>query len=249
MGRLLILSPHPDDAVWSLGGALPHWQKEGEVAVVSCFDGDAAPAALAQLARPEHRWRRFGSAALRRQEDAAALALLGCPLHSLGLNDAATRLDLDAQFECPDAAALFLAPDYPSWPRPPVGMHAQLQALLRPSDTLIAPLALGRHVDHCLVHRLARESGVPVRYYAEFPYLLALQKTPQNTLAEHCDMLRLVLEEAIVPADWARWLTAAGRYRSQVLSMFGSHAALAAQLADYSGAAQGPAVCRIWSMH
>lgn len=248
MGRLVILSPHPDDAVWSLGGAIGHWQSEGEVLVVSCFDGDAAPAALAQLARPEQRWRRFGPAALRRQEDAAALALLDCPLHSLGLNDAATRLDANGQFECVDAAALFLAPDYASWPQPPAAMRAGLRALLRPGDTLIAPLALGRHVDHCLVHRLARDSDVPVRYYAEFPYLLALQDTPQNPLAAHCDMLRLVLEEATVPADWSRWLAAAGRYRSQVLSMFGSHAALAAQLAHYSGAAQGAAVCRIWSM-
>lgn len=244
MGRLLILSPHPDDAVWSLGGAIALWRTESDVQVVSFFDGDAQPGALVQLSRSEHRWRKFGSAALRRQEDRAALALLDCPLHSFGYGDAAMRLQDDGQFACPDPATLFLAPDYANWPQPPATMRAQLKAMLRPGDTLVAPLALGRHVDHCIVHRLARDSGVPVCYYAEFPYLLALR----DTLAAHWDVLGLALQEANVPADWPLWLAAAGRYRSQVLSMFGSHAALAAQLAAYSGADRGPSRCRIWSM-
>ncbi|WP_181807614.1 PIG-L family deacetylase [Streptomyces shenzhenensis] len=44
----LVVSPHPDDAVWSLGGRLAHWVEQGvPVTVVTIFDGpepEAGPA-------------------------------------------------------------------------------------------------------------------------------------------------------------------------------------------------------------
>lgn len=238
-GRMVILSPHPDDAVWALGGALPMWRTRGEVLVVSVFDGDA----LSQGAAPPHRWRGGAHTPLRRREDQAALEMLACPLVSLAGCDAALRLNDAGDYECASPDALFIDGDYGSWPEVPVSMQSRLHALLLPGDTLVAPLALGRHLDHCIVHKLARQTGAPMLYYGEFPYFLS----HGGDLARHAEALGLTLREDSFACDWSVWLAAAGRYRSQVLRLFGSHANFSEQLASY-GSASGPvAHFRIWS--
>lgn len=241
--RIVILSPHPDDAVWSLGGAMSVWGEEADVLVVSVFDGDATAEALSLHKEPQNRWRGAGQTALRRREDQSALDLLFCSFVGLGHRDAGLRMDSASQFECENPDALFLPPEYQKWPDPPVTMQAQLVDLLRPDDTLVAPLALGRHIDHCVVHKLARYSGAAVCYYAEFPYLLSLT----DDLCQHMSMLGLSLQQSTIHCDWGSWLKAASRYRSQVLRMFGSHRQFAEQLADYGHSNGTDSSCLIWS--
>lgn len=76
--RVVVVSPHLDDAVLSLGAALATWARAGEVEVLTVFACDPESEA------PAGGWDRRGgfategeSASARREEDARACAALG----------------------------------------------------------------------------------------------------------------------------------------------------------------------------
>jgi LmbE family N-acetylglucosaminyl deacetylase len=83
-GRVLALSPHLDDAVWSIGGALADAARRGaEVTVATVLAGD--PSSRAPAGRWDKRcgFRSAGKAAeVRQAEDRRACAAIGArPLH------------------------------------------------------------------------------------------------------------------------------------------------------------------------
>ncbi|GAA0911501.1 PIG-L deacetylase family protein [Streptomyces thermoalcalitolerans] len=64
----LVVSPHPDDAVWSLGGRLARWVARGiPVTVVTVFDGPEPGAAPASGSGPEEAPDAAGPYGTRRQ--------------------------------------------------------------------------------------------------------------------------------------------------------------------------------------
>ncbi|UXH76108.1 PIG-L deacetylase family protein [Roseateles amylovorans] len=250
--RRVILSPHPDDAVWSLGGAIAAWARHGEVLVVTVFDGEPpddgapAPSSVDPRARvggsasrhddadPAHRWRGLGAAPRRQQEDAVAIADLGAKLLPLGLREAAFRQEVDGRFSHSAPASLFASVDPGQWPDPSPALLERLRAVLRPDDLVIAPLAVGRHVDHCLVHRAARQLVPSPSFYMEFPYA---ETAEGPAVQQHLDTLGLRLGRVRLPVAWSPWVRAASRYRSQVLRLFGSGRVFAQQLARFAGVA------------
>ncbi|MFI6287517.1 PIG-L family deacetylase [Streptomyces sp. NPDC051018] len=144
MNRLL-LAPHPDDAVWSCGGMLTRWCAEGELTVVTVFDGDTAHSGDADTAR-------------RRAEDAAALGRWPLRSVTLGLPEAALRHDAEGRPLYAGPLALRRAP-HPL----DATLIGRLAALLRPltagRDEILLPLAVRTHVDHQLV-RSATEAAL-----------------------------------------------------------------------------------------
>jgi LmbE family N-acetylglucosaminyl deacetylase len=88
-GHVAILSPHLDDAVYSLGAAIRESARAGaHVTVITVFSGDPSST------RPASRWdRRFGfrlageAARARRDEDRRACALLGASVVWLPFDD------------------------------------------------------------------------------------------------------------------------------------------------------------------
>lgn len=242
--RRIILSPHPDDAVWSLGGAIPLWKNEGEVVILSVYDGDASAHATVRFRETQHRWRSFGSAAQRRVEEARAMSYLQCHYRGLGYCDAAMRLSAAGQFEYASQQSVLGRRADEDWPAVPDSLAKELQSLLRPQDTLVAPLAVGLHPDHCTVHKLARQFIGKIVYYAEFPYY---KPGEPWQLSSHLGSVGLTLEETTLPCDWEHWLTAALSYRSQIVRLFRTRANFSDHLALYAQAAAGRGVCRIWS--
>jgi LmbE family N-acetylglucosaminyl deacetylase len=209
----IVLSPHPDDAVWSAGGRIRWWISNGEpVTVVTVFDGDGEP--------PAGQWRRVAEAATRRREDIAALARAGADRVSLGLVDAAVRADRGApRYGSP--LRLF-GPVHEHDLGLPEEIAEAVAGLLGPDDVLHAPLAAGRHVDHRLVRQAAAllaERGATVCFYEDFPYRLRP--------ADHAG-----LRPAHAPVDLPGWLAAARCYRSQVATLFGSVQAFEKALRD-----------------
>ena len=240
--RIVLLSPHPDDAVWSLGGAIRAWQQQHDVLVVTMCDGDPDASATEQVRQEHHRWRSFGDMATRRLEDRQAMDLLGCELHSLGYRDAALRLSPANTFEYPEAEALFLQPEAARQQQVSAEMTQRLQMILHPDDQVIAPLGFGGHVDHCLTHALARHLPQTVAYYAEFPYYHPNQ-IPE--LSSHVAALGLTLTPVDLACDWHTWAEASLRYRSQVVRLFRTRARFLDALSAYAGATAP--CCRIWS--
>lgn len=145
---IVILSPHPDDAVLSLWHLL---EDDRPLDVLNVFGGSPA----------EHFgdewWDRLTGAkdsvtrvAERHAEDRAALALAGRVPGNLGL--------LDGQYR--DA-------------EPALDPVAERIAQAAPEGTLLAPAALDRHRDHVIVRAAAlalRDRGRDVQLYADVPH-------------------------------------------------------------------------------
>lgn len=151
---LTVLSPHLDDAVLSVSGAL---RSAPDAVVVTCFAGVPEPGT------PPSEWdQRCGvrdvhaQLLARRAEDVAALRALGAgrPVH-LDLLDAPYRQEALAEV----GRRLLL----------------ELEELVPEQGRLLAPLGIGGHTDHVLVRAVAVELAAArprlrLELFADQPY-------------------------------------------------------------------------------
>ncbi|PRY13898.1 PIG-L deacetylase family protein [Kineococcus rhizosphaerae] len=174
--RVLAVSPHLDDAVFSAGGLLTGLAAAGaEVVVLTVFTGSVAdPTGFALACQTDKGLPEDADyMALRRAEDDAATAVLGVggvhlPLLEAphrGYHSAAALFGPVAAGDegCPDAVGRALAAFLDARPTGAV-------------DLLLGPQALGDHVDHrhvrTAVDALARDRGLPLARWADTPYVL-----------------------------------------------------------------------------
>lgn len=223
--RALVLSPHLDDAAFSCGGTLALLARAGwEVTVATAFTrsmpapgGFALACQLDKGLPPEADYM-----ALRRAEDAAACQALGVRPLWLDFAEAPHR-------GYGDARALF-AP-----PRPEDTILASLAqtfaALLAlPPALVLAPQAIGGHVDHVLLVQALRQvlpAGMPVLWWTDFPYAARPGSHPAHPFAAEM----AALPECVVAGDAAARLAACAAYTTQVGFQFGGMAGLATMLA------------------
>ncbi len=162
--RVTAVSPHLDDAAFSVGGTLAALATAGhEVTVVTCFTASVPdPAGFALACQLDKGLPAdVDYMALRRAEDAAAMAVLGAtPLH----------LDLP---EAPHRGYTG-APDLFAGVHDGDGIWTTVRDLLAavPGDLWLAPQALGAHVDHLQVLRAVAGTGRPVLWWRDSPYVL-----------------------------------------------------------------------------
>lgn len=168
---LLILSPHPDDAVLSCGGLLA---AHSDALVITVFAADPPQA------RPEPLATLFADQETRRAEDERAMRLLRCNHAFLNHNDAIDRLH-EGQRVYTRVEDVFgaLAPADVALVKE---LEAEIASLLD-GRILVSPLAVGAHVDHQICahvgRRLAR-AGHVVFFYQDAPYVFP---NPGPTLA------------------------------------------------------------------
>jgi LmbE family N-acetylglucosaminyl deacetylase len=160
------VSPHLDDAVFSVGGTTAALVADGwTVRVVTCFTAsvpDPSPFALStQLDKGLSC--DIDYMALRRAEDAAACAVLGAqPVH-LPLPEAPHRGYISA----PDLFAGVHPDDH-------VGcvLRQTLQPVLADADLVLAPQAIGDHADHRIVAEVVAALAPQVLWWRDAPYVL-----------------------------------------------------------------------------
>ncbi len=220
-GRLLALSPHLDDAIFSAGGALAARAQAGwKVTVATLFTGNVdAPCGFAlacQLDKgcgPEVDYM-----ALRCAEDVRACAVLGVePVH--------VPL-LEAPHRGYGSAAELFGPVHEDDPvRQPLAEALVALLVAHGPDEVWAPCALGGHVDHVLVHQVVRElASAPARiWWTDWPY--ADRPAPADPQADTVAQLPWV-EKALDPGARARKADACAAYASQLGFQFGGEAAL-----------------------
>ncbi len=202
----IYLSPHLDDAILSCGGRILQQTGAGEcVRVVTIFaDAPAPDAPLSPFAQELHtRWGHLVGAVLkRREEDLAALTLLGAKAIHWPYADCIYRQTPNGHFPYASEQALW-GQVHPA----ESGLVAELSARLATylsswsdADTLTpilyVPLAIGHHVDHQIVRRVASDAPALTshRYrtvhYEDYPYAqdpeavqaaLALEIEPRET--------------------------------------------------------------------
>jgi LmbE family N-acetylglucosaminyl deacetylase len=222
--RHLFLSPHYDDIPLSAGATVRLLADRGlapETLVV--FGSEPDPARpLSEFARAMHeRWGLTENQVIasRQAEEGAAAAVLGARSRVLPFRDAIYRGDYylsdDDLFGSPAAEEVVL----------PAAIATSLALVDSPDATtrIYAPLGIGKHVDHQIVHLAARElaaRGWDVWFYEDIPYALKPMALDAR-LAEVRATARLE-PVARVPAQstWEQKIDAILRYPSQLETVF-----------------------------
>ena len=202
MGRVaLVLSPHLDDAVLSCLGHIQRLRQEGwKVVIATVFtESDASESALYRV---------------RRSEDRRAARLLGATTVHLGFLDAPFRSSRYGNF-C--GIVFGRAREYPQTLAHVAEKIGQLTRRLRP-EQILAPLAVGNHVDH----RLVRDAALlaldrsQLLFYEDRPYafvrgqvshVIATPASPLHAEYFAATYVRRHLgrtRQASVAAKWAR---------------------------------------------
>ncbi|MCF6277686.1 MAG: PIG-L family deacetylase [Anaerolineales bacterium] len=229
--RHIYLSPHLDDAVLSCGGVIAMQREAGiPVEIWNIMSGNPpADAPLSQLAQSVHAEWGTASAketlALRLKEDSLAACRVDAAPRYFDFLDCIYR-------HAPDGTALytddiFLPPHTADTPL--VGQIAErLCASLRAEDTLVCPLTIGDHPDHVIVRRAAEQTGHPLRYYADIPYMLwhpeQLDLKKGNLSAKPYPLT----EEGML-----LWTEAVAAYASQIGVLFGGEEKMRNEIRSY----------------
>lgn len=172
MPELTILSPHRDDAAFSLSLALSCWSKlRLKVTIVNFFTiSNYAPHAVSTRALP--------ISALRTREDYSVLLSINrrIRIEAFDLLDAPLRFGIEVN-------AIALAETAALQSTSEINVLAQRLRKYFTRGLVLAPLALGDHVDHLAVHRAALASSVDHKlgFYEDLPYATW---TPKSVLCE-----------------------------------------------------------------
>jgi hypothetical protein len=205
------------------------------VTVVTAFAGEAtADAPLSPFAIVQHGY--WGNPprpmTLRRAEDAAALTSLGAEGLHLDHLDAIYRTDLDGHWIYTDIDMLFgeLHPADPVILDDLRGLTGEITTSLPPDDQLMlyAPLGVGHHVDHQIVHLVAQHflnRSFRLAFYEDVPYAEhpgAVETALARTRATSWRSEVICLDTEDVTAK----VSALSYYRSQLPILFGAQDAM-----------------------
>lgn len=228
--RMLVLSPHLDDAALSAGGLIDRAVRQGcSVFVGNLFtananlDGEPSP-----LVKELHEWWGLGSNPyeVRRQEDVAALTLLGAEILQGGLLDSIYRVGRSSQFLYPTRQAVFSSPndDDPAWHKATT-LIASWMNTVRP-NIVLCPMAVGRHVDHTVTtESFKRECGnwiADVYLYEDIPYSAGFfpPMFPDNVPAARDRSSWKPAQYVDVTVDFDAKFSAIRKYESQIAEIF-----------------------------
>jgi LmbE family N-acetylglucosaminyl deacetylase len=227
--QLTVLSPHRDDAAFSLALALKRWAAAGvEITVLNLFTRSAyAP------------YAREGAdiTAVRANEDRRALKTIDVliRLHSLSLLDAPVRLPIDFGSITNVEAFSPLAEE--------VNFLSRCIRAASRDALVLAPLALGDHIDHRTVHLAALKAGRAHRvgFYEDLPYA---SWTDDAVIRERVSKVEAVIGIPLFPAlrRSASW-----RFKERVIRRYDSQidAGMARMIARYGEKYMGAE--RIWA--
>ncbi len=223
------LSPHLDDVALSVGGLVWEQVQAGHpVHIWTICAGDPPAGQLSPFAQAIHvRWG-IGREAVagRRQEDLLACQVLGATALHFGIPDCIYRRSGRT------GVHLYTSEESLWYP-----VHDDEQVLvaqvcdmllerltpLLPDARLVAPLTLGDHVDHRLVRAAAEKVGLPLHFYADFPYVLRTGLAAELTGKYY----------PISPGGMVAWQDAIAAHRSQISTFWESLDEMRAEIKSY----------------
>jgi hypothetical protein len=167
MSELTIVSPHRDDVPFSLYLSLSRWRSlPFKLNVVTVFTVSLY-APRANLLAGDFEIARSIVTSLRKREDRRVFNLIDRRIgfEDLGLLDAPLRLGITADLVCKPQSAL-------SENRPEVEALSRRFRKYFFRGLVLAPLALGDHIDHLTVRAAVMKTSVPHKlgFYEDLPY-------------------------------------------------------------------------------
>ena len=239
--KRVYLSPHLDDVVFSCGGLVWEEVQSGHhVEIWTLCAGDPPDEDYSSFVEMLHQaWGlESGVVARRRQEDVKACQTLGALPRHFQIPDCIYRRSPE------DGAWLYTYEDALFGGLHPVEkplvdeLQSRLRKELQDVDRVIAPLGIGNHVDHELTRKAVRDLGLPVYYYADYPY--AREAINQSLLELMDDSEDWQQERHMIPQEAiAAWQKASLCYQSQFHIFWEDRQELREQIAAYSTSMSG----------
>ena len=232
----IYLSPHYDDAALSCGGTIHRQTQAGELVLVVtvCAAPPPANTYLSPFAQEMHAsWGDpIDVIALRRAEDEAAMEILGADYVRLDFTDCIyRRQSFNGPWFYNNNEELF-GEIHPN-DNELVGQVVEVlesQVGRQEASTIYAPLTVGHHVDHQLVHAAAWQlntQGLRVMFYEDYPYVNTEaygDATLDDTLTwlKHQQRPVQALLQFFSEADLRAKIASIGAYTSQLEVLFDS---------------------------
>ena len=241
--NILVLSPHRDDAAFSLSLSITHWLACGHrVTILNVFTRSLyAPYSDAETVHVNDRLSYVS--ALRRREDESFLKqVAGATMVDLNIKDAPIRLHCDSSIVCD----MEVNPEDTAIPKIRKAIAAQAKAN-HAFTALVLPLALGHHVDH----RVARDASLPLStelpcaFYEELPY--ATRSGVQVDLSRFREAANTRFHEALFPVLCHGTHTRPSDFKKRMALLYASQidAELAEVIAAFSHRYHGAE--RLWA--
>lgn len=235
----IVLSPHLDDAALSCGGQILQETAVGKTVLIVTFMAGDPPLNLSSglVAALHTKWAlQQDVVAARRAEDVAASRILGADYWHGSLHDAPYR-DLAGAPFYEENHELFGAV-HPIDRENVLPAMANILVHLPPAGRMVAPLALGNHVDHQLVREAAwAYRGRTLQFYEDYPYARlpgALERViPADRMNWYSESVQLDEETVAKKAD-AIWA-----FVSQMSSFFNGRQDLVQQLQEQAAKVGG----------
>lgn len=233
--KIIYLSPHLDDAVFSCGGWIWEQTQRGlDVEIWTLCAGDPPPGSLSAFAKVLHRsWDLSDNAAqIRREEDLRACQIIGAECRHFPYQDCIYRKSPQGEHYYSSEADIFGGLD----PREAdliERISADLGEALPQEAEVSAPLGIGNHVDHEIVRKAAARLERALHYYADYPYA----RTPEGK-----EILKFMEDSREWQGEQMRvsekgldiWWQAARAYSSQISTFWEDDHALRMEIKGYS---------------
>jgi len=233
--KIIYLSPHLDDAVFSCGGWIWDQVQRGlEVEIWTIFAGDPPPGDLSDLARSIHKsWKLTENVVeTRREEDKEACRILGVEARYLPFPDCIYRFSQDGDPYYQEGVDIFSGLD----PREVdlIDMvSVALKEMLAEEGELIIPLAIGNHVDHEITRKAASRLGRCLSYYTDYPYARESEgKQIIRIMEKSREWQADQLQVSAMGMDF--WWQAAQAYRSQISTFWEDEGDLRNEIGEFS---------------
>lgn len=251
--RTIFLSPHFDDIALSCGGLV--WQKSqaGEqVSIWTICAGEIPAGPLSEFAIKLHtRWQTGGQAVeQRRIEDIASCNVLGADYRHFSVPDCIYRFTETNQMAGEQSVIIrrhlyseetFLGPIHPAEETLIEHLASLLKKQLPEEAVLVSPLAIGGHVDHRLVRRVAELTGRQLLYYADYPYCVQSPQDVARLTQNNWERISYRLSEAALHA----WQDSIAAHTSQISTFWSDLAGMTQAITKYYESNQG---VTMWKM-
>jgi LmbE family N-acetylglucosaminyl deacetylase len=237
----IYLSPHPDDAALSCGGVIAMLTRRGDpVQVWTICSGGPPDGPLSSFAQSLHeRWRTGREAFARRaDEDRASCAALGAALHTFDLPDCIYRrgqVDDGPPTHLYAAEEAIFGPVHPAEAGLIDRLAGEFRRRMPDGGRVVAPLALGGHVDHRLTRAAAENLSLPLLYYADYPYVVRNPAELTAALATGMTAQPHPVDETGLEA----WCASIAAHRSQISTFWPDLDAMRADMRRYRDGQNG----------
>ncbi len=233
--KWIFLSPHLDDIAFSCGGLVWDLVNNGDnIEIWTICAGDPPEDNLSSLAKELHQNWGLGMdpVRIRREEDQKACQIIGANPRYFSYLDCIYRKTPAGEFYYTSEEGIFGGLD----PREAdliERLTEQLRGELPEGARVVAPLGIGNHVDHELTRKAVNRLGIPLTFYADYPYARE-------------DQGREILDFMEGSAEWQseefpisdegleRWILAARTYDTQISTFWADQEDLAKQIREFA---------------